>query len=257
MSAFFSSTDNDHLKEHTETFPLLLSLIVNHNDEPVARLAFRGKTKSGPEEIEYIDFDGRKNTFRIEENSVKNIVYFYECKIDTSNFIDSYIKDKVNKIKTEKKREEKEKQKEKEKNNSLAVKEYDYIKEYTPSSYNIPSLFDNEDDLPFPTPKEHSKKELEKFLCSLITKDPFEDRPLTTILEEVGRYSPKLKKATYDIMENNFHTIYHKFFKDSGEVPRVIDDCVEILDRHYKKHPSLVDDIINVLDKIIFNYESI
>lgn len=225
---------------------------MNHNDEPVARLAFRGRTKSGPEEIEYVDFNGAKNTFQIEEDTVKTIVYFYECEIDTSNFIDSYIKDKINKVRIEKQREESQK----ERRSSFGTKESTSIKEYISTSYNPPSLFDYETDVTFPTQKEYSNKEIEKFLCSLITKDPFEDRALATILQEVDKYSSKLKKATYDIMENNFHTIYHKFFKDSGEVARIIDDCVEILDRYYKKHPSVVDDIVNVLDKMIFNYDN-
>jgi len=109
MSAFFSNTDTDELKNNAENHNYYLSLIVNNAFNPTAKIGFIGEEEV--DSVYYRSFvgdSGKKFTIKEKNKNKKKVLFTYKCNIIWNNFVkvDTKFSERVDNIIKEKKEEE-------------------------------------------------------------------------------------------------------------------------------------------------------
>lgn len=106
MKAFFSGTDEDELLSNSKNHNHYLSLIVNNEMEPVAKLAIFGKRKEEGTVKNYLKNKiGSFFCIETKKDSEKDIVYIFDVDIEFNNkFVceDQYIIDRIKTLKEKK-----------------------------------------------------------------------------------------------------------------------------------------------------------
>lgn len=92
MGVFFSSTDDQELIDNSKNYNFYLSLIVNNNNDMLAKVAFRVHKKSTISSVlEFNDSNGNKTSQSITEQAEQVHVSFYPCKIIKPALIDDIL----------------------------------------------------------------------------------------------------------------------------------------------------------------------
>lgn len=97
MKSFFSGTDDSELADNTASHNMYLSLIVNYDEEFVARVAFTVKSKDKViTSLSYTDIDDTVIERDFEDEEEKEFIGYYDCDIQLDavsideNFINRY-----------------------------------------------------------------------------------------------------------------------------------------------------------------------
>ncbi len=101
MAAFFSGTDDDELQDNVKNYPYYLSLIVNFECKPVAKIVVVGKRvrKSTDDFLNYkSDYEGSDRIIRFTEQDLeKEVLCEISCNVEFE--VDSWFEEYIDKVK--------------------------------------------------------------------------------------------------------------------------------------------------------------
>lgn len=279
MGSFFSGTDDDELIENSEFHNYYFSLIVNNENEMVAKVAFRAEVES--ETVANIKFKGTDGQIKERHTTNKTQtthVYAYGCEIEVPGVVSETIVAL-------------EKQEEKEQARKMAQRQskggiYGSYSSYQTPTYNgrlfgdepeeevvrVPNESTEPEDQGEPEEVVETRSEKKRggkwrtrpgrplnrksvdFLVKLIKLDKDANGMIEESLEEVVRDVWRKHEAEqyFEDVSNKFPFLYMDVFPEDhklDEADDIIMDCIEILDLYSDKYPNFTERMNEILTK--------
>lgn len=189
MSVYFSSVDNQELRNNSQHYMMYLSVIVNNNIDIIARVAITTEVEREYENKFSYRFFGKKQEFKKKGSDKSKEVHYWNCEVFDEGY-DRHFHDQMTLIATPTSKSRSD--------FSPSVKEYDKLKNFHQST-----LFDEIDV--------DAEANVEAFLSALMADDLKEDA-----LDEVLDYVEEtLKNGTTGLqLSKAYNKRLHLYLKE-------------------------------------------
>lgn len=269
MGSFFSGTDDDELIENSEFHNYYFSLIVNNENEMVAKIAFRAQVDSETKSsVKFKGTNGQIKEKQVTSTNQTTYVYAYKCEIEVPEIVRTTMSAL-------------ERQEEKEQARKEAERKTKYGS-YNSSPYQGPVysgrlLGDEEEVIRLPQELEEEVTETRKekkgggvwsrkrasrplnrksvdFLIKLIKMDKNGEGKIEETLEEVVNEMWRAHNAEeyFGKVSGKLPFLYLEVFPEDSLLANMDDtllDCLDVLDLYADKYPNFTERMNDVFNK--------
>ena len=269
MGVFFSTTDDDELKDNAGFHNFYVSLIVNNKNEMCAKVAFKAKSSSENHvTLSYLNQAGveKKKTFLKKKED--ECIYTYKCDIFKPEGIEDSFKSRFQELKQEKEFRSKAKAVSEAATKDKALKGFNVDERWRQAG-----LFDDVKGSTVPAKGKEEKPSSDRvnvgirtdpriysMLTKLLSLDYLYEGTLSAVLKKldhefytdgINQYASYHVQTYYDSVETRAVEFYiDSFPEDCSKLlffNSVMENCIEILETYENDYPELVSSLTEAL----------